>query len=332
MKIKNIILIGKLKFIHIYCSDNEKRILENKFDLNIYKPYSYKRGKIMSICVDNIDAVVREVLDELKDRVENIFNKNHNIKILEEFVMEKIIEPTCDDLKIELEREGIFNDLGPYKKGEKPQDKGINKFTEGLIDEVFVEKSKDIHKNAGGIGAITKACEIMSDKSICIKLPNAIVDQLKKMDGIKPTKIIIQNDAKGCIITDNDSDHNIFHCGNAQTSIKKIISKKREKGCKPDDFIGRWMPREYKEINGQQFTILNGIPVITSLIKHVWSCEHNTNKYKTEKISSYIIPNGIIVEEISDVIKAPKDDTEIRFDILKDLKLSNKYHYFIKLD
>lgn len=61
MKIKNILIEGIFKFIHIYFSDNEKRILENKFEFKIYKLYSYKRGKIMSFNI--IKPEVREFVE-----------------------------------------------------------------------------------------------------------------------------------------------------------------------------------------------------------------------------------------------------------------------------
>ncbi len=89
MIIKNILIEGIFKFIHIYFSDNEKRILENKFEFKIYKLYSYKRGNIMSIPVNNNDDV-REIMDGLINDVENIINiDNMQLKCLD--ILEKII-------------------------------------------------------------------------------------------------------------------------------------------------------------------------------------------------------------------------------------------------
>ena len=60
MKIKNIIIGGELKFIHIYYKNYEELdTLKIKFDGFVYKLYEYKRGNIMSLRMSNVNDECR---------------------------------------------------------------------------------------------------------------------------------------------------------------------------------------------------------------------------------------------------------------------------------
>lgn len=287
---------------------------------------------------EEIRKISREIINELIERVENTENQKSNTQFLEMWVSKEIMKPCADDLS-KYSQEMIKSDnsdLEVYQKGVKTQDKGINKGFERLIIEFLTERCKELH----GIKApITYFDEIISDFAVKIKLPTSIVDKLKPVSPHgKPEYIIINIDAKGCMKSDNDSRHDIFHCGNAQTSILKIISKERIKGkiqpeWKPLYPKDRWHPRKYTEIFGKQKCYKDGIPIITGLIKIVWDYEIGKKKYMVNGISWYIIPNGIILPIIKDVHRAPKDKNgEIRFHIHQDLNLEEEKHGFIELD
>jgi hypothetical protein len=92
MKIKNIIIDGKLKFIHIYYKNyKELDILKIKFDGFVYKLYEYKRGNIMSLRMSNVNDECRNyyVLRIKEKEKEKDINKARNIeKDLYNYVIE----------------------------------------------------------------------------------------------------------------------------------------------------------------------------------------------------------------------------------------------------
>jgi hypothetical protein len=80
MKIKNIKIDGKLKFIHIYYSDDELEDILNKFDGFIYNLYKYKRGNIISLMMSNKDDQHRNhYVLKINDKEKNI-NKSRMIE------------------------------------------------------------------------------------------------------------------------------------------------------------------------------------------------------------------------------------------------------------
>jgi hypothetical protein len=81
MKIKNIILNGKLQSIHIYYySESEKELLLNKFDGFIYKLYEYKRGNIMSLRMSNVTDKYRNYYVLKINEKEKDINKSRTME------------------------------------------------------------------------------------------------------------------------------------------------------------------------------------------------------------------------------------------------------------
>lgn len=238
--------------------------------------------------------------------------QKQNFDIMEPWVMKEIIKPTVEILVVEIPKKLRLDPLGDYIRGDNTQDKGINKFTEQVTDEVVKDTAKKIHEGAGGTGTISCPMETMSDTCIKIYIPQDIRGQLTPVDGAKPEMVIINVDAKGCILEDGDSKHELFHTSRTQTSIREINSHGSR--------------RKNKKIMGQQSYCHHDVLVITADIKHVWDCEIGTSNYKTKMVSGYIIPNGLSLRSIKNVARAPKSDTEIRFDIHKDLHLKESYH------
>jgi len=294
-------------------------------------------------------SISKQSNEGLVVKAENPYENNikDNIEVIEKLVMSDIIQLLCDELseKIQHGIDSENSDLEEYHKGGKPEDKGINKYVESSIVEIFTSICKKIDESEGGNGIISYASETISDKCVNIMIPSKIRDKLKSesSDGYKPRRAVINIDAKGCMANDKDSQHERFHCGPAQTSIRKIVCKERfGEEDKPKDWDhnknGRWMRRGSSEINGKQKThhIQNGskIPNITCLTKVVWSCEENTSDYKIEGISGYIIPNGYRLPIINEPRSAPKTKGKngenagtIRFHIIHDLKLPKELHY-----
>ena len=80
MIVKNIIVSGELKFIHIYYHEDELERLLIKFDGFDYNIYNYKRYNIISINMSNIDDKYRNYyVQQIKGEEKNI-NKSRKIE------------------------------------------------------------------------------------------------------------------------------------------------------------------------------------------------------------------------------------------------------------
>ena len=147
MKIKNIILNGKLQSIHIYYySESEKYLILNKFDGFIYKLYEYKRGKIMSLRMSNVTDKYRNYYVLKINKKEKDINKSRTMeKELYNSIIELAKQKGIDRKWSNPEFKKMYTSLldNIYKKIKK-QNKGENG-ENNIIKYLFINRNnKDI--------------------------------------------------------------------------------------------------------------------------------------------------------------------------------------------
>lgn len=155
------------------------------------------------------------------------------------FLLPLLLHATCSLLTSSLPM--INRRCAPYVKGEKTQDKGINKNFENLVGDAVRKVLSD-----QGISYTSAISDVMSDVSI------------------ETDDFILQVDAKGCNVADHDflikpkTKHFHGHCGIAQTSLVSTAHFTNRK------------TGEKTEQRGLQKCEIDGKPVYTFVVYMRW--------------------------------------------------------------
>jgi len=175
MIVKNIIVSGELKFIHIYYHEDELEGLLKKFDGYIYELHKFKRGNIISLSMSYIDDKYRNYYVLKINEKEKNPSKSRNIEqaifndviisAKEKGIVRKWSNPEfkkmyCDKV------EGYYGKCNPHSlllkciKGQKEKEETKNIWDKGSYEEI----SKLESNNVGVVGEtyLQGLCDISS--------------------------------------------------------------------------------------------------------------------------------------------------------------------------